>query len=107
MALVRNPSRDTLGRASSLTGLSVEALKNDRVSNVNGGAAVLADLAGAQKPSDLCGWYDAVSDYGGGVLYAEQVYEILQGEASTTIVTSEGGGSYLHAMPEKGERQRA
>ena len=89
MALVRNPSRDTLGKASSLTGLSVEALKNDRVSNVNGGAAVLADLAGAQKPSDLGGWYDAVSDYGGGPPYAEQVYEVLKDGASATTTTGE------------------
>ena len=107
MVLVRNPSRDTLGRASSLTGLSVEALKNDRVSNVNGGSAVLADLAGAQKPSDLGGWYDAVSDYGGGALYAEQVCEVLQGRASATIVTSEGAGFYLHAMPERREGHSA
>ena len=49
MALVRNPSRDTLGEASSLTGLSVEALKSDRAANVSGGAAVLADLAGAAE----------------------------------------------------------
>ena len=89
MALVRNPSRDTLGKASSLTSLSVEALKNDRVSNVNGGAAVLADLAGAQKPSDLGGWYDAVSDYGGGPPYAEQVYEVLKDGASATTTTGE------------------
>jgi hypothetical protein len=107
MALTKNPSRDTLGKAASLTGLSVEALKKDRTSNVRGGAAVLADLTGTQKPSDLGDWYDAVSDYGGGALYAEQVCEVLQGGASATIVTSEGAGFYLHAMPERRERQRA
>ena len=89
MALTRNPSRDTLGKAASLTNLSVEALKGDRASNVRGGAAVLADLAGGQKPSDLGGWYGAVSDYGGGALYAEQVYEVLKGGASATITTGE------------------
>jgi hypothetical protein len=104
MDLTRNPSRDTLGEAASITDLSVEAHKGDRASNVRGGAAV---LAGTRKPSDLGGWYEAVSDYGGGVLYAEQVYEVLQGGASATIVTREGAGFYLHAMPEKGERQRA
>ena len=89
MALVRNPSRDTLGRASSLTGLSVEAIENDRASNVRGGAAVLADLAGGRKPSDLGGWYDAVSAYGGGDLYAQQVYEVLKDGAATTTTTGE------------------
>jgi hypothetical protein len=89
MALVRNPSRDTLGRASSLTGLSVEALENDRASNVNGGAADLADLAGAQKPSGLGGWYDAVSDYGGGPTYAEEVYEVLKDGATATTTKGE------------------
>jgi len=89
MALVRNPSQDTLGRASSLTGLSVEAIENDRASNVRGGAAVLADLAGGRKPSDLGGWYDAVSAYGGGDLYAQQVYEVLKDGAATTTTTGE------------------
>jgi hypothetical protein len=86
MALVRNPSRDTLGEASSLTGLSVGGLKSDRAANVSGGAAVLADLGGEQKPSDLGGWYDAVSKYGGGALYAEQVYQVLKrGTSATTM----------------------
>jgi hypothetical protein len=89
MALVRNPSRDTLGKASSLTGLSVEALKNDRASNVRGGAAVLADLEGGRKPSELGGWYDAVSAYGGDALYAEQVYEVLKDGASATTTMGE------------------
>lgn len=89
MALVRNPSRDTLGKASSLTGLAVKTLERDRASNVRGGAAVLADLAGERKPSDLGGWYDAVSDYGGGELYAQQVYEVLKGGGATTTTTGE------------------
>jgi N-acetyl-anhydromuramyl-L-alanine amidase AmpD len=89
MALTKNPSRDTLGEAASLTGLSVEALKKDRASNVRGGAAVLADLVGEQKPSELGGWYEAVADYEGGVLYAEQVYEVLKGGASATTTIGE------------------
>jgi hypothetical protein len=44
MQLVRNPAQDTLGRAASLTGLSVEELKTSRAANVLGGAAVLADI---------------------------------------------------------------
>jgi N-acetyl-anhydromuramyl-L-alanine amidase AmpD len=89
MALVRNPSEDTLGRASALTGESVEAIKNDRASNVRGGAAVLADLAGEEKPQNLEGWYDAVSRYGGGELYAQQVYEVLREGAAATTSTGE------------------
>jgi len=89
MALTRNPARDTLGEAASLTGLSVDDLKSDRASNVRGGAAVLAKLAGSRKPSDLDGWYDAVSAYGGGFGYADQVYEVLQSGASKGISTGE------------------
>ena len=89
MALARNPSRDTLGKASSLTGLSVETLENDRAANVRGGAAVLAELSGGRKPSDLGGWYEAVSEYGGGELYAQQVYGVLKSGAVTTTTTGE------------------
>jgi hypothetical protein len=50
------------------SGASAEARRTslademDRASNVSGGAAVLADLAGERKPSDLGGWYDTVSN---------------------------------------------
>lgn len=46
MALVRNPSEDTLGEASRLTGLSTEKLKTDRRSNIRGGVALLARSQG-------------------------------------------------------------
>jgi hypothetical protein len=46
MALVRNPSADTLGEASRLTGISTEKLKTDRRSNIFGGAALLARSRG-------------------------------------------------------------
>jgi hypothetical protein len=64
-------------------------------------------MADERKPSELGGWYDGVSNYGGGALYAKQVYEGLQGGDSATIVTSEGAGFYCHAMPERRGRQRA
>ena len=89
MTLVKNPSMDTLGEAASLTGLSENDLKTNRAYNVRGGTAVLADLAGTQRPSDLGGWYDAISEYGGGVQYADQVYEVLKSGASATISTGE------------------
>src|SRR5215211_1551785 len=78
MQLLRNPSRDTLGRAASLTGLSVEELKTDRVANVRGGAAVLADIQGANRPAGLDGWQEAVAGYGDTELYAVEVYETLK-----------------------------
>ncbi len=43
MALVKNPSTDTLDEASRLTGIPEEELKTDRRSNIRGGAALLAE----------------------------------------------------------------
>jgi hypothetical protein len=89
MQLLRNPSRDTLGRAAKLTGLSEEELKTSRAANVRGGAAVLADIQGANKPVELNGWQEAVADYGDTELYAVEVYETLKNGASATISTGE------------------
>jgi N-acetylmuramoyl-L-alanine amidase len=89
MQLVRNPVRDTLGRAAALTGLSVEELKNSRAANVRGGAAVLADIQGANRPAELDGWREAVASYGDTELYALEVYETLKSGASATISTGE------------------
>ena len=98
MQLQQNPDTDTLGRASELTGLSEEEIKNDRAANVRGGAAVLADIVGENKPSDLDGWFDAVAEYGGGTLYAEEVYETLQDGASATTQA----GEKLEIAPREG-----
>src|SRR5215207_8082991 len=89
MQLLQNPSRDTLGRAATLTGLSEEELKNSRAANVRGGAAVLADIQGKDKPPDLNGWQEAVADYGDTELYAVEVYETLKNGASAIISTGE------------------
>lgn len=89
MALAQNPSRDTLSRAAALTGLSEEQLKADRASNVRGGAALLVDIQGANKPQDLNGWYDAVANYGDSQLYAQQVFQTLKDGASATTSTGE------------------
>ena len=89
MQLYQNPSMDTLGRAAGLTGLSERELKGDRAANVRGGAAVLADLAGASKPDTLDGWREAVSEYGGIDLYAQEVFWTLKDGASATISTGE------------------
>ncbi|MGI9048917.1 MAG: N-acetylmuramoyl-L-alanine amidase [Rubrobacteraceae bacterium] len=85
MALKKNPSQDTLAKASQLTGIPEDKLKTDQAANIEGGAAVLADLQGSNKPSDINGWYDAVSRYGGGALYANQVYQTLKDGAKATV----------------------
>jgi hypothetical protein len=89
MQLVQTPWEDTLGRAANLTGFSEEGLKTDRAANVVGGAAVLAAIAGNDGPSNLNGWYEAVAEYGGGELYAQEVFETLGSGASATISTGE------------------
>jgi len=92
MQLLQNPWEDTLGRAANLTGLSEERLKAERAANVVAGAAVLAALAtiaNDNRPSNLNGWYEAVAEYGGGELYAQEVFETLKSGASATISTGE------------------
>jgi len=89
MQLVQTPWEDTLGRAANQTGLPEERLKTERAANVVGGAAVLAGIAGDNRPSNLNGWYEAVAEYGGGELYAQEVFETLKSGASATISTGE------------------
>ena len=89
MALTQNPYSDSLGQASRLTRTPREVLKENRASNINGGAAVLRRIAGAEEPEDLAGWYDAVAEYGGGPLYADQVFETLREGASARTTTGE------------------
>ena len=55
MALVKNPSTDTLDEASQLTGIPGEELKTDRRSNIRGGAALLAESQKAQGRPNLKG----------------------------------------------------
>jgi hypothetical protein len=89
MQLLEEPVGVSLVRGAELTELSKETLKNDRAANILGGAAVLAEIQGPEKPADLNGWQQAVSEYGGIDLYAEEVYETLQSGASATISTGE------------------
>jgi len=98
MHLVKNPSADTLGAASELTGIPEDELKTDRRSNVLGGAALLAASQGSGKPTRLGEWFGALagrgrapgrafkapSGIGGGELYAGQVFETLRSGASAT-----------------------
>ena len=103
MALVKNPTSDTLGEASRLTGIPEETLKTDRAANIRGGAALLAASIGSENPQELRGFfgavagrgkaggknYKAVAGVGGGELYAEQVFEALQNGASETTRSGE------------------
>lgn len=101
MALVRNPTADTLGEAARLTGISVNKLVTDRRSNILGGAALLARSQG-EKPATLGEWfgavdgeggngklYEAVAGIGGGELFAEQVFATLKSGASAKIKSGE------------------
>jgi N-acetyl-anhydromuramyl-L-alanine amidase AmpD len=89
MQLTQNPSKNTLGKAVELTDLSEGELKTSRPANVRGGATVLANIQGEEKPTGINGWYEAVAEYGDGALYANQVYETLKKGASTEISTGE------------------
>jgi hypothetical protein len=89
MQLVQNPWEDTLGRSASLTGLSEAKLKTERAANVLGGAAVLAGIVGKDRHSGFNDWYEAVAEYGGGELYAREVFETLDSGVSATISTGE------------------
>ena len=89
MQLTQNPSRNTLGKAAKLTGLSKARLKNDRSANIEGGAAFLSHLVGKTKPKRLDGWQEALNQYADTNLYASQVYGVLKGGASLTISTGE------------------
>jgi hypothetical protein len=89
MHLQRNPWSDTLGRAASLTGLSEGELKGQRAANVLGGAAVLAEIQGQDKPPGPDGWQAAVAEYASTELYAEEVFQTLRSGASATTSTGE------------------
>jgi hypothetical protein len=89
MQLAQNPSRNTLGKAAKLTGLSEARLKNDRSANIEGGAALLSDLLGKTRPKRLDGWQELLTQYADTELYANQVYGVLKRGASLTISTGE------------------
>ena len=89
MQLTQNPTRNTLGKAAKLTGLSEARLKNDRSANIEGGAALLSDLVRKTRPKRLDGWREALTQYADTDLYAYQVYRVLKGGASLTISTGE------------------
>lgn len=102
MGLSEDPQNDTLSRAADLTGIPEEKLKIDRAANVTGAAAVLSDIQG-ESPSDINGWFEAVAEYSGTDLYANQVYETLEEGASEEL---ESGEKVTLAPQEEAETQR-
>jgi N-acetylmuramoyl-L-alanine amidase-like protein len=89
MHLRRNPWSNTLERAASLTRLSEEQLKRERAANVRGGAAVLAEIQGQDRPSGPDGWQETVAEYASTELYAQEVYGTLREGAVATTSTGE------------------
>lgn len=61
MALVQNPTTDTLGDAAALTGLPEAQLKTDRASNIRGAAALLAEAAGVRVTAATQRFSDTMS----------------------------------------------
>ncbi len=101
MALVRNPSADTLGEASQLTGISTEKLKTDRRSTIFGEAALVAKSQG-ERPTALGDYlgavdgkggngevFEEIAGIGGGELYADRVFETLKNGASARTKSGE------------------
>ncbi|MGH3086628.1 MAG: hypothetical protein ACRDSJ_04840 [Rubrobacteraceae bacterium] len=109
MALVQNPSSNTLGEAAELTGIPEEELKSDRAANIRGGAALLAksrravpgqeddDLSRATQAVEGAPEIDAVAGVGGGELYQEQVLEVLRSGVSGET----GGGEKIELAPQE------
>lgn len=102
MHLVRNPSADTLGAASGLTGIPEETLKTDRRANILGGrrcsrrrregethAPGRVVRGGGRKGRAPGRPLQAPSGVGGGELYAEQVFGVLKAGASATTRNGE------------------
>lgn len=101
MALVQNPSSNTLGEASRLTGIAEGTLKTDRAANIQGGAALLGRARNVKNTPERTPQakalsaveggpaYDATAGVGGGALYQEQVSQVMYSGVSVTIMSSE------------------
>ncbi|MFE0588307.1 N-acetylmuramoyl-L-alanine amidase [Micromonospora echinospora] len=97
MHLVSNPRQRTLERAAELTGQPVSTLKSVTSANIRGGAALLRDLADAERLTAadrdrISAWYPVVARYAHAVddatarLYADHVYDLLHAGIATTAV---------------------
>ncbi|WP_416903429.1 N-acetylmuramoyl-L-alanine amidase [Micromonospora echinospora] len=97
MHLVSNPRQRTLERAAELTGQPVSTLRSVTSANIRGGAALLRDLADAERLTAadrdrISAWYPVVARYAHAVddatarLYADHVYDLLHTGISTAAV---------------------
>ncbi len=103
MQLAQNPSQNTLGEAAKLTGISEKKLEMNRAANIRGAAAVLSRMQGKNKPSSVEGWYRTVAKYGGGSVYADQVFQTLEQGASTKT----SSGEQVRISPQPGVKPQA
>ncbi|MEU9510067.1 N-acetylmuramoyl-L-alanine amidase, partial [Micromonospora sp. NPDC048170] len=97
MHLVSNPRQRTLERAAELTGQPVAALRSVTSANIRGGAALLRDIADAERLTAadrdrISAWYPVVARYAHAVddatarLYADHVYDLLRAGITTASV---------------------
>ncbi|GAA3408301.1 hypothetical protein GCM10018952_04950 [Streptosporangium vulgare] len=111
--MAADPPEDTLRRASELTGLPLDRLREDTSANIMGGAALLADhrrRTGGEGPGDdPASWYDAVARYPGApekgaagkeaaLSFADEVYATIRSGAAR--VTDDGERVTLPATPD-------
>lgn len=82
-----NPSLHTLSTAAQLLGVDPDVLKQDPVSNIRGGAALLAKYAQetlGKLPESESDWYGAIAKYSGSqdsgaaLEFANNVYDTIQ-----------------------------
>lgn len=86
----------SISAAAQLTGHSVETLRADSAANIEGGAALLADLQAnfGEPGEDPADWYGAVagysgaSDAGSAAAFADEVYALINSGA--TAQTDDG-----------------
>ena len=117
MALVQNPTTDTLADAAALTGISESELKADRASNIRGGAALLAEASGTisgavtdfqEEISTATDALDAtgqgsVEDFGSSISGAaddlqRSLEAVSKGTAGGSAVAGVGGGELYAAQ---------
>ncbi len=107
MHLIKNRHGDTLDRAASELGVSMQELKLNMATSIRGGAIVLRDYAlqlshTHSLPANLADWYAAVAAYSNATtpstahLYADELYKILNAGFSTQA----DGGEVITLAPQ-------
>ncbi|MGW6740156.1 N-acetylmuramoyl-L-alanine amidase [Streptomyces sp. NPDC055025] len=103
--MAADPSLHTLRTAAKLTGLPAEELRDNDVTNIRGGAALLASYAKAttgHTPADPGQWYAAVARYSGSTqergakAFADRVFATVKEGAGG--ITEDGQRVRLNAV---------